>query len=166
VRGPWLRGRKGDILSFEMTRDYDALARRAARNGDRAARMQDVADLLWEALRPTGVSWLGFYLHDGAKTLVLGPRRDKPACSPIGLHGACGRAFRDRAPFVVRDVAELGANYIACDPADRSEVVIPLFEADGRCWGVFDADSHEVGAFDARDAAGLTAVLRAAGLTE
>ena len=37
------------------------------------------------------VSWVGFYFL-GEGEMTLGPRRDKPACSPIGLHGACGRA--------------------------------------------------------------------------
>jgi putative methionine-R-sulfoxide reductase with GAF domain len=127
--------------------------------------MQVVVDALWDALEPRGVSWVGFYVHEGGDELVLGPRRDKPACSPIGLHGACGQAFTNRRPLVVPDVTKLGANYIACDPRDRSEVVIPLSDNDGECWGVLDLDSHEVGAFDESDVAGLTEVLRAAGLT-
>lgn len=127
--------------------------------------MRCFVDAAWEALSGSGVSWIGFYLPDARGGLVLGPRRDKPACSPIGLHGACGRAYLSRRPLVVRDVAELGENYIACDPRDRSEVVIPLLEADGACWGVLDADSHQVAAFDDYDVAGLTAALQAAGLT-
>ena len=127
--------------------------------------MQVVVDVLWEALKDMGVSWVGFYLHQGRDELVLGPRRDKPACSPIGLHGACGQVFASRRAMVVRDVAELGENYVACDPRDRSEVVIPLLDDDRSCWGVLDLDSHEMGAFDETDVEGLTAVLRAAGLT-
>lgn len=148
-----------------IDRDYDAVARLVSPCGDRAARMQAVVDLLWQHLRGAGVSWLGFYLHAGGDELILGPRRDKPACSPIGLHGACGQAFRSRRPLVVRDVAELGPHYIACDPRDRSEVVLPLLDADGTCWGVFDADSHELAAFSEGDVAGIHRVLRAAGLT-
>ena len=127
--------------------------------------MQAMVDALWPALHDSGVSWIGFYLHEGRDDLVLGPRRDRPACSPIGLHGACGQAFRTGSPLVVRDVAELGPNYIACDPGDRSEVVIPLFDAQGGCWGVLDVDSYEVGAFDGVDVAGLVMLLRKAGLT-
>ncbi|TWT44787.1 Free methionine-R-sulfoxide reductase [Phycisphaerae bacterium RAS1] len=146
------------------SRPYADIAARLTTSGDRASRMQAVVDALWDALHDKGVSWVGFYLHEGADELTLGPRRDKPACSPIGLHGACGKAFLSRQPLVVRDVAELGANYIACDPRDRSEVVIPVFDERGRCWGVLDVDSHEVGAFDERDVQGLRAVLAAAGL--
>ncbi len=127
--------------------------------------MQAVVEALWAGLKDAGVSWVGFYMDEGGEELVLGPRRDKPACSPIGMHGACGQAFRSRQPLVVRDVRELGANYVACDPRDQSEVVVPCFDPDGRCWGVLDLDSHEVGSFGNLDVAGLQLVLRVAGLT-
>jgi putative methionine-R-sulfoxide reductase with GAF domain len=104
-------------------------------------------------------------VHEGNDELVLGPSRDKPACSPIGLHGACGRAFREKRPLVVRDVVDLGASYVACDPRDRSEVVVPLFEPDGTCWGVLDLDSFDVGSFDRVDVDGLLALLRLGELT-
>ena len=146
-------------------RNYNVVAHNLAAAGSRRQRMQTVVDALWEALHPTGVSWAGFYLHEGGEELVLGPRRDKPACSPIGLHGACGQAFRSRRPLVVRDVRELGGNYVACDPRDRSEVVIPCLNPDGTCWGVLDLDSHEIGSFSDEDVRGLTMVLQAAGLT-
>lgn len=129
------------------------------------ALMQWTVDRLWDGLRDTGVSWVGFYLHESGDELILGPRRDKPACSPIGMHGACGQCFRSREPLVVRDVKDLGENYVACDPRDQSEVVIPLLNADGSCWGVLDLDSFDVGSFDETDAAGLTRVLRTVGLT-
>jgi len=146
-------------------RNYADLAKRIERPPDRDQRMQSFVDIVWEPLRASGVSWIGFYLHDSDEQLVLGPRRDKPACSPIGLHGACGRVFSSRRPMVVRDVAELGENYIACDPRDRSEVVIPLFDEDRTCWGVLDVDSHDVGAFDETDVDGLGLLLLKAGLT-
>ena len=148
-----------------MVRSYSELVKKLSEGSSRVERMTRVVDLLWEALQPTGVSWLGFYLHQGKPELILGPRRDKPACSPIGLQGVCGQAFTLRRAMVVRDVNELGSNYIACDPRDRSEVVVPCLSADGTCWGVLDLDSHEVGAFDDPDAEGLACVLRAAGLT-
>ena len=148
-----------------LMRDYERIAAGVCVVGDRVQRMRTAVDALWSALTGTGVSWVGFYVHEGGDELVLGPMRDKPACSPIGLHGACGQAFRTRRPLVVRDVKELGENYIACDPRDRSEVVVPLLESDGTCWGVLDLDSHDVGSFDDQDAAGLQRVLRATGLT-
>lgn len=67
--------------------------------------------------------------------------------------------------MVIKDVAELGEQYIACDPRDRSELVIPLFESDGNVWGVLDVDSYETSAFSDDDAAGFTQLLLKAGLT-
>lgn len=157
--------------SVSSRRDYASIAdrvRRGVRPSDgREVRMQAAADALWESLREAGVSWVGFYLEiPGApedRRLELGPSRDKPACSPIGLHGVCGQGYTTGATRIVRDVRELGASYIACDPRDRSEIVLPIFER-GRCVGVLDVDSWEVGAFDRRDELGLSEVLRAAGL--
>jgi len=148
-----------------VMRNYADLVKLIQRPADRDQRMQSFVDSLWEPLRASGVSWIGFYLRDSGEQLVLGPRRDKPACSPIGLHGACGGAFLSRRPLLVRDVAELGEDYIACDPLDRSEVVVPLFDEDRTCWGVLDLDSHEVGAFDEMDVDGLGLLLLKAGLT-
>lgn len=150
--------------SSMSSRDYQHIAARLIPAGTDQQRMQAVVDALWQALSPTGVSWVGFYLPENDE-LVLGPRRDTPACSPIGLHGVCGEAYRTRRPVVVRDVRQRGADYVACDPRDRSEVVVPLLAADGSCRGVLDLDSHAVGAFDAADVAGLQQVLRGAGLS-
>ena len=47
---------------------------------------------------------------------------------------------------------------------EGEEILVPLFEEDGRCWGVLDLDSYEVDAFGREDVAGLLEVLRAAGL--
>jgi len=148
-----------------QSRPYERVQLELQAAGDRAQRVRAVVDALWDGLKDTGVSWVGIYVHEGGDELVLAARRDKPACSPIGMHGACGTVFKTRRPLIVRDVQDLGPNYIACDPRDRSEVVIPLLEADGSCWGVLDLDSHEVGSFGTEDVTGLEAVLRAAGLT-
>ncbi len=147
-----------------INRDYARIAAAVSPAGTREQRMRAVVDALWNALSPAGVSWVGFYLPENDE-LVLGPSRNKPACSPIGLHGVCGQAFTQRKPFVVRDVRELGDNYVACDPRDLSEVVVPVFDPDGACWSVLDLDSHQVGAFSEKDVAGLQSVLRAAALT-
>ena len=148
-------------------RPYDQVAVSLKRlPGGRAGRMNVVVDALWDALHQTGVSWVGFYVHQSGDELILGPRRDKPACSPIGLHGACGKAFISRRPLVVEDISQLGADYIACDPRDRSEVILPLFDESGACWGVLDLDSHETNSFGDADVEGLQRVLLAANLTQ
>ena len=142
--------------------------------------MASLSRALWErfgarADGDLGLSWVGFYLgpggvnHEGTRAgdgeMILGPREPKPACSPIALHGACGRALLERRTLVVHDVAALGDGYVACDPRDRSELVVPLFDERGEAYGVFDADSFDVGAFTLEDARGAERLLARAGLT-
>jgi len=153
-----------------MTRDYDRirdeLDQAITAPMSRDDRMRVFVDVLWPHLSPTGVSWLGFYSWArGADEMLLEARRDKPACSPIGLHGACGQAGVERTTLVVTDVAKLGGGYVACDPRDLSELVIPLLDESGECWGVYDADSFDVGSFDAQDAKRVRELLVVAGLT-
>ena len=137
-------------------------------------RLLPTCDALWAALSPHGLSWIGFYLLDestawdrAAKTgqLCLAERRDTPACSPIGLHGVCGQAFLEERIRLVEDVALLDEGYIACDPRDRSELVVPIYR-NGSAWGVLDADSHEPACFGETDVQGFAEVLRAAGLLD
>lgn len=157
---------------------YSALRARAlsleVHHPDPSERLAPLCDLLWDALAPNGLSWIGFYLEDPEAPLggsgregqmILAARRDKPACSPIGLHGVCGQGFREGSIRLVEDVALLGAGYIACDPRDRSEIVLPIYR-NGSCWGVLDADSHEIACFGGTDVDGLSGVLRAAGLLD
>lgn len=154
-------------------REYSEIV--VPRAGSRETRMRALVDSFWPALSPQGVSWIGFYLGPGERLedgravgpdeMLLGPCRDKPACSPIGLHGACGTCWRTRSPMVVRDVRDLGPNYVACDPRDQSEVVVPLFDESGRCYAVLDADSFDVGAFTEHDARALGRLLFQAGLS-
>jgi putative methionine-R-sulfoxide reductase with GAF domain len=149
-------------------RDYESIRARLTAAGSREQRLRAVVDALWDGLHTQRVSWVGFYLDQpdqpDDRRLILGPCRDKPACSPIGLHGVCGQALRSRSTRIVLDVRDLGANYVACDPRDRSEIVVPLIDESDTCWGVVDLDSWDVGAFDERDDAGLRQVLEAAGL--
>lgn len=155
-------------------RDYDALLRRHGLTGARPplvagpARhvvMRRCIDLLWGAVGSSGISWIGFYERSSPTEMTLVCREPKPACSPIGLHGMCGRGMLERRPIVIRDVRTLGPNYIACDPKDQSELVIPLIAHDGSCDAVLDVDSWDLASFDDRDAAGMNEVLLALGLT-
>ena len=122
-------------------------------------RMKIVSDEIWSEFgdhRP--VSWVGFYFL-GTGEMTLGPRRDKPACSPIGLHGACGKAAIAGKSLVVRDVKDLGDNYVACDPRDRSEIVVPVRGKNGKIVGVLDLDSHALGAFGEMDRKSLEKIV-------
>jgi putative methionine-R-sulfoxide reductase with GAF domain len=165
------------VLRDRFVRMVSALG--VATPGDEAM-MRRYVDAWWEVFgdhassaMPTlgRTSWVGFYLRDAearegsGQELVLGPRRDKPACSPIGLHGACGQSFVRRSVLVVGDVKRLGEGYIACDPRDQAELVVACVRADGSCWGVLDVDSFDVGAFDRDDAAMALHTLRTCGLS-
>ncbi len=126
---------------------------------DQGTRIADPLDQFvqaaWARLNSTEVSWLGFYRYRPEEDdLVLEACRDRPACSPIGLHGVCGQAHRSGRTRIVRDVADLGAAYVACDPRDRSELVIPLRRPDRPPKDqllVLDLDSFRPGAFDLED---------------
>jgi L-methionine (R)-S-oxide reductase len=72
-------------------------------------------------------------------------------------NGVCGTAARRREPVVVPDVHQF-PGHIACDPASRSEIVVPLILG-GDLAGVLDLDSPLPARFDGEDAAGLSAAV-------
>lgn len=172
VVAPRLESSMSPTTSPHRARDYAALLDRFPPEPLplppelREDRMVHVVDAAWEMLANTGVSWLGFYFKNPHQdTMTLGPRRDKPACSPIELYGVCGRCWYERRPIIVADVRSLGPEYIACDPRDRSEVVIPLLDPRAECYAVLDLDSYDPGAFEVADVIGLTTLLEHAGLS-
>jgi len=152
---------------IQNLRDYTPLLAALKPGANDTETMQRTVDALWLAFASQGWSWVGFYLvtQGNPSEMILGPRRDKPACSPIGLHGCCGRSYLSRRPLVVRDVKVMGAEYIACDPRDVSEVVVPCLNPDGTAWGVLDVDSFNLGEFDETDALCLQRLLRHVGLS-
>jgi len=91
------------------------------------------------------INWVGFYLKEGDE-LVLGPFQGLPACVriPVG-RGVCGTAAAQKRTVVVDDVHRF-AGHIACDPASRSEIVVPMIR-DGEVVGVLDVDSPEPARF-------------------
>ncbi|MBI4386600.1 MAG: GAF domain-containing protein [Elusimicrobia bacterium] len=152
-------------------RDYEKILqtlenRWKRRPPDRGRMLQEVVDALWDGFGGQVYSWCGFYIPgpDG-RELILGPCRDKPACSPIALHGVCGRAFLSREPQVVEDVRALGSAYVACDPEDRSEIAIPVAGVDGKVFAVLDVDARESGAFDEEDRRWLERIVKLLGRT-
>jgi putative methionine-R-sulfoxide reductase with GAF domain len=149
-------------------RDYEPLiaAARACPPMTPGQAMAKAVELLWSAFGHKPISWVGFYLKvEDADEMVLVCREPKPACSPLGLQGMCGRGYLNRTAYLVADVRTLGENYIACDPKDQSEVVIPMLDHARRCEGVLDVDSYDLNAFDENDARGMTDLLMALGLT-
>ena len=118
---------------------------------DRIANAANFAALVYHAL--PDINWAGFYFFDGTE-LVVGPFQGRPACVRIALgKGVCGTAAATRRTQVVPDVSAF-AGHIACDSASRSEIVVPLFDAE-RLIGVWDVDSPELARFDDADRAGM-----------
>jgi GAF domain-containing protein len=103
------------------------------------------------ALKQTfGFLWVGFYVVKG-KELVLAPFQGSVACTRIGYgKGVCGSAWKEGKTIIVPDVS-LFAGHIACNPAARSEIVVPLFR-NNKVVAVLDIDSDTPDGFDAADA--------------
>ncbi len=115
---------------------------------DFIANLANAAALIFQTL--PGVNWAGFYLLRKGE-LVLGPFQGKPACTRIALtRGVCGAAASRQETVIVPDVHEF-PGHIACDPASRSEIVIPLLH-EGELLGVLDLDSPLLGRFQQEDA--------------
>jgi GAF domain-containing protein len=117
---------------------------------DRVANAANVAALIYHGL--PDLNWAGFYFRRGEE-LVLGPFQGKPACVRIPLgSGVCGTAAARAETLLVPDVHDF-PGHIACDPASRSELVVPLLE-NGEVTGVVDLDSPLPARFDATDREG------------
>lgn len=123
------------------------------------ARMATVSCLLHQAF--DHYFWTGFYVVDPEKNeeLVIGPYQGTLGCLRIPFsRGVCGAAARTGEIQIVEDVHAF-PGHIACDARSQSEIVVPVFDTDGKLFAVFDVDSTEVGSFDAEDAKGLSAIL-------
>ena len=122
---------------------------------DRIANAANLSALVYNAL--PDLNWVGFYFFDGTE-LVVGPFQGLPACVRIPLDkGVCGAAARSGRTQRVEDVHAF-PGHIACDSASRSELVVPLFDAEGGLVGVFDLDSPLPARFDVEDQEGLEAI--------
>jgi len=107
------------------------------------------------------INWVGFYLLEGEKELVLGPFQGLPACIRIPLgKGVCGAAAQKGETIVVDDVHQY-PGHIACDAASNSEIVLPLRDRNGRLIGVLDIDSPRFSRFDEDDVRGLNRFVEA-----
>ena len=148
-------------------RDYQTVALALSQvSGNRHRRMSEVCDVLWRFFKDFGVSWVGFYEKDpDSDQMILGACRDTPACSPIELRGACGMCWSKKRPILVNDVHNLGEHYIMCNPKDKSEIVLPLFNDDGSCFGVLDLDSHDRNAFHEHDVIELRRLMEATAIS-
>lgn len=126
---------------------------------NRIARYASAASLLAQAF-PDRFFWTGFYLVDPDKPneLVVGPYQGTLGCLRIPFDkGVCGACAARGESIIVPDVHAF-PGHIACDSRSNSEIVIPVFDADGALAAVLDVDSTAFNAFDDIDQAGLEAI--------
>lgn len=91
----------------------------------------------------------GFYLFDGNE-LILGPFQGNVSCTRIQLgKDVCGESADKNQTMIVGNVKE-HKNYISCDSAALSEIVVPMVK-EGHLVGVLDIDSKEVNSYDQTD---------------
>ncbi len=121
-----------------------------------AAALSNLSALIKESM--DDLNWAGFYIMRFGR-LTIGPFQGKPACIhiPVG-RGVCGTAVKTDAVQVVPDVHAF-PGHIACDEESASEIVIPI-HAGGRVIAVLDVDSPAPSRFSARDAKGLTNLVK------
>ena len=115
---------------------------------DLIANMANAAAMIHETF---GFWWTGFYRVIGNE-LVLGPFQGPLACSRIPFgKGVCGTAWKNAETVIVPDV-DAFPGHIACSSASKSEIVVPVFGADGASIvAVLDIDSVSYATFDEVD---------------
>ncbi len=141
--------------------DYDGLATTllSLTHGetDAVALMATVACELHHA-HPLS-DWTGFYRVTGPEMLKIGPYQGGHGCLVIPFsRGVCGAAASTGQIQLVPDV-DAFPGHIACASSTRSEIVLPVWNGQGRLLGVLDLDSDTPAAFTDTDAERLAAIL-------
>lgn len=96
-------------------------------------------------------TWTGIYLVDNDR-LRLGPYRGSPSPHqeiPFDK-GICGAVVREKKTIVVPDVS-IDPRYLSCSLTTKSEIVVPIFDSNGRVVAEIDVDSEVPAAFSDSD---------------
>lgn len=120
---------------------------------DAIAGMATLSAMLHHAF---GHLWTGFYRVVQPDTLLrVGPYQGSLGCQDIAFgRGVCGTAAAERRTVVVPDVHAF-PGHIACDARSQSEIVVPVYDANGALMAVLDIDSPVHDAFGDADVEGL-----------
>ncbi|BCA86108.1 hypothetical protein EsVE80_16310 [Enterococcus saigonensis] len=114
---------------------------------DLLANLANSSALLKETLPDT--VFAGYYLFK-ENQLILGPFQGRVSCTRIELgKGVCGESAQKRQTVIVGNVKEY-ENYISCDSAAMSEIVVPLIK-NNELIGVLDLDSSKTNSYDEID---------------
>lgn len=111
------------------------------------ANLSNSSALLNETLPDT--VFAGYYLFQEGE-LILGPFQGRVSCTRIQLgKGVCGESAAEKKTMIVDNVKE-HENYISCDSAAMSEIVVPMLDND-QLIGVLDIDSSKTSSYDEID---------------
>jgi len=103
--------------------------------------------------------WTGFYRVTAPGMLKVGPYQGGHGCLQIPFErGVCGAAARTETVQLVPDVNAF-PGHIACARSTQSELVLPVWNAEGELIAVLDIDSDQPAAFSQQDATALAAIL-------
>lgn len=103
--------------------------------------------------------WTGFYRVTAPELLKIGPYQGGHGCLVISFsRGVCGACARTGSVQLVDDVDAFDG-HIACSSSTRSEIVLPVRDAQGALLGVLDIDSDQPAAFTQDDSRALQAIL-------
>ncbi|MGY6531849.1 GAF domain-containing protein [Glycocaulis sp.] len=152
---------EGETLSEAYARVREEIAAIVAGETSETARFATAACVLAQNFAPR-FFWTGFYVVDPQKPdeLVVGPYQGTLGCLRIPFgKGVCGAAAATGETQLVPDVHAF-PGHIACDSRSNSEIVVPVFRADGALAAVLDVDSESLDAFGPEDRDGLEAICR------
>ncbi|MGM0324333.1 GAF protein [Enterococcus sp. AZ078] len=108
------------------------------------ANLANSSALLNETLPET--VFAGYYLYNGEE-LILGPFQGRVSCTRITMgKGVCGESAQTKTTLIVDDVKK-HENYISCDSAAQSEIVVPMIK-EGHLIGVLDIDCGVTSGYD------------------
>ena len=130
----------------ELTSHVDSVLAGIA---DPIAAMATMSCLLHHAF---GHLWTGFYrVVEPGRLLRVGPYQGTLGCLEITVgRGVCGVSAAEGRTVVVEDVHAF-PGHITCDARSRSEIVVPVRDAEGTLIAVLDIDSDQPAAFDDTD---------------
>lgn len=152
----------GHIETLIQTEGYSALLQRVRAltdcETDQIALMATVACEVHHA--DDRFDWTGFYRVTEPGLLKIGPYQGSHGCLVIPFdRGVCGACARTKEVQLVSDV-DMFPGHIACASSTRSELVLPVSDAQGRLLAVFDIDSNQPDAFTETDATELSHLLQ------
>ena len=110
----------------------------------------NVANIMAALKEAFGFFWVGCYFVKNDQ-LVLGPFQGPVACTRIFKgKGVCGASWEKNEVILVPDV-DAFPGHIACSSLSKSEIVLPIRNANGDVVGVLDVDSDQLDDFSEVD---------------